>query len=123
MSERTSKIPAWKKRVKEKLSSYEWRKLREEIRLKEEMESLQMEFRKHLADFVTGAFSFVAALVWRDAIKSTLDRIMMGVSIPIHQEWILSLVTALLISMLSIFGIIMVSKILRPEEKKKNDKI
>jgi len=99
------------KKIRTKLTSYEWRKLREKVKLKEELSSFNREFRKHMSIFITGAFSFVAALAWRDAIQSVLKIVISADRINIQNEWMLKLITALIISFLAIITIIIISRL------------
>ena len=77
------------------------------------------EFKKNLATFVTGAFSFVAALVWRDAIKSLIDKLVktdfVKYFIPPGEEWLLQFYTALIVTVVAVLGMIAVSKFLSSE--------
>ncbi|HDJ96689.1 MAG TPA: hypothetical protein ENG45_01305 [Candidatus Aenigmarchaeota archaeon] len=90
--------------------------------LVEELESFQRELRKYLLTFITGSFSFVAALVWRDAIKSIIDRIFETAwilkKLPIKEAWFLQLVTAIFITIIAVLGIYTATKFLRPKEVK-----
>ena len=74
---------------------------------------VQKEFRKQLALFITGAFSFVAALLWKDAITESLK--------PITDKGgsalLLRYVIALLITVIAVTIIIFISKIFRLEQK------
>lgn len=103
-------LESWEKKIKSKLSSYEWRKLREEVKIKERMVSFRNEFHKHMTTFITGAFAFVAALVWRDAIQSILDMVVIKTYIPIHVEWVLNLTTAIIISFIAVIAIMLISR-------------
>jgi hypothetical protein len=79
--------------------------------LEKELTAFQKEFRKHLATFITGAFSFVAALFWRDAISE-----MIGTFIPPAEEWFFKLWIALGVTVISVLAIVVISKILRVEK-------
>lgn len=103
------KIPLEKK-VRSKLTNYEWKTLKERMRLNDKMSSFQREYRKQMRTFIIGAFSFVAALFWRDAIRSGIDMIISMVSIPIQQEVVINFITALLVSGIAIVAIILISK-------------
>jgi hypothetical protein len=83
-----------------------------------ELTSFQKEFRKHLATFITGAFAFVAALLWNDAIKSILDTYKERIELimPIKEIWFAKLFIAFVISIVA--GIVVISKLLKVEEEK-----
>jgi hypothetical protein len=65
-----------------------------------------------MANFITGAFSFVAALLWRDAIVSFMK--------PSKEFELLSalrsLYSAVLISAIAIIAIVVISHVLRVEK-------
>ncbi len=84
-------------------------------RTKHELSSFKNEFRKHLTTFITGAFAFVAALLWRDAIKSLLDRTMQWM--PEGDEVFYQFFTAILVSIVAVVAIVIISRILKVEEK------
>ncbi|MFH8087029.1 MAG: DUF5654 family protein [Candidatus Aenigmatarchaeota archaeon] len=83
--------------------------------------TFQKEFRKHLSTFITGAFAFVAALLWRDAIQSFLDRYKITIQelMPIKEIWFSQLFTAFAVSIVAVIAIIVISKLLKVEEEKK----
>ncbi len=85
--------------------------------LKKEFTAFQREFRKHLAQFITGAFAFVAALLWRDAIKSFIERYKETIenSMPIKEVWFAQFFTAFAVSVIAVIAIIIVSKVLKPD--------
>jgi len=84
-----------------------------------ELSSFKKDFRKHLASFITGAFAFVAGLLWRDAIQSILIRYKEKIqsAMPIKEAWFSQLFTALIISIVAVIAILLISKVLRVEEK------
>lgn len=108
-----------KKYVESRLTRKEIKDLRERFKIEEELTSFQMEFRKHLATFITGAFAFVAALLWRDAIKSFLNKYAETIqnSLPWKEEWVIQLFTALTVSLLAVVAIVIISKILKVKSK------
>ncbi len=83
-------------------------------RLKKEISSFQKEFRKQLSTFITGAFAFVAALLWRDAISSLLERYKDFIqrSLP-FEGWVLQFFIAFAVSIVAVLAIVIVSKILK----------
>ena len=86
----------------------------------EELENFQKELKKHFLTFITGSFSFVAALVWRDAIKSIIDKILKSTwmleKIPVKEAWFLQLLTAILVTIIAVLGIYTATKFLRASE-------
>ncbi len=107
------------KKVRSRLSPYEWRLLRERLGIKKKLTAFQREFRRRLATFITGAFAFVAALLWRDAIKSFLEKYqsLIEESLPIKEVWVTEVFTAFVVSAIAIVVIILVTKSLKVNEK------
>lgn len=106
------------KRIRKKLTPYEWRKLREKIKF-EYLTAFQKEFRKQLATFITGAFAFVAALLWRDAIKSFVEKYQNLIKeiMPLKEVWVIQFFTAFAVSIIAVIAIIVISKVLGVEKK------
>lgn len=89
--------------------------------LKNHLYSFRKEFNKHLTTFVTGAFAFVAALLWRDAITYTLtnESELIANVFPFFGEGGLKYVTAFIITIVAVVAIIIISRLLKTEEEKK----
>ncbi len=85
--------------------------------LKNGISTFQKEFRKHLATFITGAFSFVAALLWRDTIQSFLEKYQTAIqeSLPIKDLWLTQFLTAFGVTVVAVVVIIIISRVLKPE--------
>lgn len=88
-------------------------RLKKEI--KEELSEFQKAFKKHLISFITGAFTFVAALLWRDAISSFLEKYqeMIQSAVFVKEMWVTRLITAFAVSLLAVFIIYILSKVLK----------
>ncbi len=95
------------------MTTEEWKKLRERIKLREGIKSFEKEFRKHMTTFITGALAFVAGLLWQDAIQSGLNTILKKHYIPTQMEWLFKLITALLFSVIAIVSIVVISKTMK----------
>jgi hypothetical protein len=80
----------------------------------EEVEETVSEIRKQMLVFITGAFGFVAALMWRDAIVAWLEQI----SLPQDSASMLTL-SALVVTVIAVFCIVILTKIIRPKTKEK----
>jgi hypothetical protein len=86
-------------------------------RIKTQLTTFQKEFRKHLATFITGAFAFAAALLWRDAIQSLLKAYEKQISsiIPFKEIWAAQFVVAFFVSVVAVLAIIIISRVLKAE--------
>jgi len=117
-----AKMEAKKNRFR--LTEKEKRELREKYRhqLKEHSEDFQREFKKQLALFITGAFSFVAALLWNGAINKIITRyqaaIVARLSFLPKEGYVVDLSVALVVTLIGVIVVVVVSKILKVEEKK-----
>ena len=84
-------------------------------KLGEELTIFKESFRKHLANFITGALAFVAALLWRDAISSFLIRYkeIIEANLPFKEIWMTQFIIALAVTIIAVFGIILMSRLLK----------
>ncbi|RLG17499.1 hypothetical protein DRN62_00940 [Nanoarchaeota archaeon] len=87
-------------------------------RVREELTEFQEEFRKYLANFITGALAFVAALLWRDAISSFLLRYKEYIenSLPFKELWVTQFFVALIVSFIAVFGIVLMSRLMKTKK-------
>ena len=83
--------------------------------VKKSLIEFKREFKRHLATFITGGFSFGAALLWRDAIQSLLENYKTAVQnfLPIKEIWFSKLIIAIAVTIIAVGAIILVSKILK----------
>jgi len=98
------------------------RLLREKYRhqIKKQTEKFQREFRKQLALFITGAFSFVAALLWNGAINKMINRYQAALIpyFPVKEGYVIDLAVALFVTVIGVIAVITITKILRVNETK-----
>ena|SRR5437867_2451295 len=86
----------------------DWRNSRAHLVLKKELSAVQREFRKQMGTLMTSAFAFFAALLWRDAMVDL---------IPQGQQIVLKFTTAAIVSVFSVFMIILISRMLKVDDK------
>ena len=86
-------------------------------KLNKTLKEFHSELKKQMATFIVGAFSFVAALIWRDAIRSIIDTLIKTEQLKmyIHSEWMLNVITAIIVTFIAVIGIILTNKILTKE--------
>lgn len=89
------------------------RKKRIKEKAKQATLKFEREFRKSVSTAIIGAFSFLIALTWKEVITNAVNKI--SESTPIKG----SLISALIITLISVFGILIVSKL--NNEDKKNE--
>lgn len=68
------------------------------------------EFRGHVTTAIVAAFGFLIAFSWRDAISSTLNRFIEKVELPAQLANFYSFLTAIILTLICILGIIIVSR-------------
>lgn len=71
--------------------------------------AFQKEVRKNIATAVLSAFAFIVALVWRDAIKDIVDKIVNKFGIT-GTGYIYTIISALIITSICAAGIMFVSR-------------
>lgn len=84
----------------------EWEKNKNNIELKHHLTRYQREFRKQMSVFIVGAFSFVAALVWNDAIKETLSMLQFNTNFLFYKY-----LTAAIVSVICVFVIMFLNEL------------
>ena len=82
--------------------------------MKKKLEEFKEEFKKQLATLLVGAFSFVSALLWRDAINAALNAYIQSIksTIPIRNVYLINFVVALAVTFISVLAIYIISKLL-----------
>ena len=82
---------------------------------REKTRKFKKEFRKQASIAILAAFAFLIALTWRDFISDTVDKIVTNLGV-IEKLYLYKLITAIIITILAIIGIIIVTKF-KVEEK------
>jgi len=82
-----------------------WKREKAKMAIGDHLETFQKEYRKHLGTFIVGAFSFVAALLWRDAIVEALKPFEFQGSFVLYK-----FLSAIVISLIAVFAIIAITK-------------
>lgn len=86
-------------------------------RLKKESKIFTKEFNRYFKTFLTGAFTFVAALLWRDAISSTLNeegvKVFFSSAIPSLGQVGIMYLTAVSVTAVAVISIILVNRVLK----------
>lgn len=79
-------------------------------RAKEKAKEFNREIKKALYTAILAAFGFLIALVWRDVIQSWVEKI--SASSPVQGQ----LISALLVTIICVGGILIATKFLKVEE-------
>jgi hypothetical protein len=82
-----------------------WKRKRAKMDFDHHLSAFQTEFRKHLGTFIIGAFSFVAALLWRDAITELLKIFEFKGNLIFYK-----FLSAILVSIIAIFMIVVLTR-------------
>lgn len=110
------KIPAKNKNESQKKFAEMSREEKREL-LKKHVSEFRKQFKNQLAIFITGAFSFVAALLWNNAITQMITRYQSRITslLPFKEQYVVSLIVALVISIFAVLAIIIITKLLKEE--------
>ncbi len=84
---------------------------------REKSKKFKKEFRNQATVAVIAAFGFLIALSWRDFISDTVNKIVLSLGV-YDQLYIYKLFSAILITIIAIFGIMIASKFKINEETK-----
>ena len=82
------------------------------IKAKTKAKEFKQEFNKALNTALIAAFGFLIALVWRDVIQEWVNKI--SESSPVQGK----LISALIVTIICVLGIIVVARVFKTEEKK-----
>lgn len=88
--------------IKEKIA-----KGRKEI--EEEAKRFRKEVQKNTATAILAAFGFVIALVWRDAIQESIDKLLKVLNLT-GTGFIYKILTAIIVTIICVIGIMEISK-------------
>lgn len=90
------------------LKQQKWRAQGRRLIIHKKLSEFQREFRRLMGTFITGAFAFTAALLWRDAIQDLLRVIEPG-----GETVATKIYAALIVSIVAIFAITVVSRFMK----------
>jgi len=80
------------------------------LKTKETTKKFKLETKKSISTAIIAAFGFLIALTWKEVITEFVDKI--SSASPVQGK----LISALIITIISVFGILIVTKLLRVEE-------
>ncbi len=80
-----------------------------EKHVKGTVKSISKESRKHTATAITTGFAFIIALVWRDAISEGINKMIEVFNIT-GSEYLYKILTAVIITIIAVIGIILFSR-------------
>ena len=82
-------------------------------RIKKEIRQFHREFKRQLTTLIVGSFSFVTALLWRDAINAIIEKYISGIKplVPLPNVYLLKIYVALAVTVLSVFIVVLLSRI------------
>ena len=86
------------------------------LKTKERAKKFNKEFIKAFSTAILAAFGFLIAFVWRDAIKTWVDKLF--VNSPVQGQ----LISALIATIICVLGIILITKLFVKEEKEEEKK-
>ena len=80
---------------------------------------IKKEFQKHTTTAIIAAFGFLIALSWRDFVSDAVNKIIQYLGVE-EKSYLLKLLSAVIVTILAIVGILLVSKFKINEETKQN---
>jgi uncharacterized protein (DUF2062 family) len=87
-------------------------------KLKTELGALKEEIRNDVSGPVVASFGFIIALIWRDAIRSTIDAFLERAGL-LEKMWIYDIVSAIIVTIFVIGIMIFVTKFSQRKRRKK----
>ncbi len=90
-------------------------------KLRSDLVSLREEIRNDVSGPVVASFGFIIALIWRDAIRSTIDAFLVRAGL-LEQLWIYDILSAIIVTLFVITIMIMVTKFSGKNKKNKLEK-
>jgi len=82
-------------------------------KIKEEIRQFHEEFKRQLTTLIVGSFSFVTALLWRDAINAIIEKYISGIRplVPLSNVYLLKIYVALAVTIVSVFIVVLLSRV------------
>ena len=80
--------------------------------VKKSVKKFRTEFKKSVITALVAAFGFLISLAWRDVIVEAVDKI--TALTPLHGK----IITAIIITIIAVIGILIITKIFSTEDKK-----
>jgi hypothetical protein len=104
-----------KKEVKPESNQVVWK-------LKTELGALKEEIRNDVSGPVVASFGFIIALIWRDAIRSTIDAFLERAGL-LEKMWIYDIVSAIIVTIFVIGIMIFVTKFSQRKKRRKVERV
>lgn len=105
------------KRIKENVIKHTKGVIKHTKEIEEEARRFRKEVQKNIATAILAAFGFIIALVWRDAIQESIDKLLKVFNLT-GTGYFYKILTAIIITIICAFGIMQVSKWAEKEEPK-----
>jgi len=97
------------KELKEEIKEQKQETKSAKSKAKQAIHTLKNETKKQIILAFTAAFGFLIALVWRDVIKSYVDKIISQLAVS-GPESLIMLYTAIITTILAVIGIILINR-------------
>ena len=97
------------KELKEEIEEQKQETKSAKSKAKQTIKTIKSETKKQIIIAFTAAFGFLIALVWRDVIKSYVDKIISQLTVS-GPESLIMLYTAIITTILAVIGIIVINK-------------
>lgn len=116
LDKKLKQIERKEKQLDKKMEKVEELSRKEKLKrkAKHSAKSFNKELKKSTNTAIVAAFSFLIALVWRDAISEYINKL--TEMSPMNGK----LISALIVTFICVLGIVLVTKLLKVEDDKKN---
>jgi len=92
------------------------------VKLKAKLDALDTGIKHDVTPAIVASFGFIIALVWRDAIRSILDKILESMGI-VNKAYLYDILSAVIVTIVVIAIMIAVSSYSHSKKQKKIEKI
>lgn len=90
-------------------------------KLKAKLDAIDNEIKHDVTPAIVASFGFIIALVWRDAIRSILDEVLLSLGL-MNKAYIYDIISAVIVTIVVIIIMVSVSKYGRSKKKERIQK-
>jgi len=101
-----------------RLVSFRGKSLKEAEKLRKAADKFHKEIRKNIVTAVTAALGFMIALVWRDAMQESINKILAYIGLT-GEAYLFRIFSAILVTFIAVLGVMFVSRWAEKKEEKK----
>ncbi len=107
------------KKGKEVLRKFGGVSLREAEKLRRAAGKFRAEVRKNVVTAITAALGFTIALVWRDAIQESINKVLAYVGLT-SEAYLFRIFSAILVTIIAVIGVMLISRWAKKKEEEED---